>query len=65
MVNQFNEIGFEERSPEKAGVGGSIPSLATMFLSTCSRISNPVCPISVPIPFSFHQVSQLIDSSAE
>ena len=34
MVNQFSEIGFEERSPEKAGVGGSIPSLATMFSST-------------------------------
>ena len=24
-----------ERSPEKAGVGGSIPSLATIFSSTC------------------------------
>ena len=24
-----------ERSPEKAGVGGSIPSLATMFSITC------------------------------
>ncbi len=34
MVNQFNEIGFEERSPEKAGVGGSIPSLDTMFSMT-------------------------------
>ena len=29
-----------ERSPEKAGVGGSTPSLATMFSITCtSRIS--------------------------
>ena len=24
-----------EHSPEKAGVGGSIPSLATMFSTTC------------------------------
>jgi len=27
----FNEIGMIERSSEKAGVGGSIPSLATCF----------------------------------
>jgi hypothetical protein len=26
-----------ERSPEKAGVGGSTPSLATTFQSTCSE----------------------------
>jgi hypothetical protein len=24
-------VGLEERSPEKAGVGGSTPSLATIF----------------------------------
>ena len=27
-----------ERSPEKAGVGGSIPSLATMFSTTYSHL---------------------------
>jgi hypothetical protein len=26
-----------ERGPEKAGVGGSIPSLATTFSTTCSK----------------------------
>ena len=30
-----------ERSPEKAGVGGSIPSLATMFSITYSRLEPP------------------------
>jgi len=34
MVNKFNEIRFGEASPEKAGVGGSIPSLATTSPST-------------------------------
>ncbi len=29
-----------ERSPEKAGVGGSTPSLATMFLVTCPVLSS-------------------------
>jgi len=27
----FNAIAFQEASPEKAGVGGSIPSLATIL----------------------------------
>ena len=31
-----------ERSPEKAGVGGSIPSLATMFSSSCRQSLAPV-----------------------
>ncbi|HEY7393164.1 MAG TPA: hypothetical protein VH640_31880, partial [Bryobacteraceae bacterium] len=36
VENEFNSrlfsgMQFRERSPEKAGVGGSIPSLATMF----------------------------------
>jgi hypothetical protein len=34
MSNKLNKIGFADCSPEKAGVGGSIPSLATMFLIT-------------------------------
>src|SRR5437879_10129186 len=42
-----------ERSPEKAGVGGSIPSLATTFLSTCSHFTNCRCPITDPIAFQF------------
>jgi hypothetical protein len=29
--NVVNRIGIDEFSPEKAGVGGSIPSLATTF----------------------------------
>ncbi len=33
-----------ERSPEKAGVGGSTPSLATMFSTICIRPN----PVSVP-----------------
>jgi hypothetical protein len=28
-INIFNKIGVADRDPEKAGVGGSIPSLAT------------------------------------
>ena len=34
LANRINELKFAERSPEKAGVGGSIPSLATLFSST-------------------------------
>jgi len=30
------------RSPEKAGVGGSTPSLATMFSITCKKLLNRV-----------------------
>jgi hypothetical protein len=29
--NQINDMRIEDDSPEKAGVGGSIPSLATTF----------------------------------
>jgi hypothetical protein len=32
-----------ERSPEKAGVGGSIPSLATMFSITYSHPETQTC----------------------
>jgi hypothetical protein len=34
-----------ERSPEKAGVGGSIPSLATIFSITYSHHQPQVCSI--------------------
>jgi hypothetical protein len=33
-ANLINQIGMVESSPEKAGVGGSIPSLATIFSIT-------------------------------
>ena len=33
-TSQPTHVGAGERSPEKAGVGGSIPSLATMFSKT-------------------------------
>jgi hypothetical protein len=33
MANKFNEIRLDEASPEKAGVGGSIPSLATIQIN--------------------------------
>jgi len=32
---RHNKMTLAESSPEKAGVGGSIPSLATMFSITC------------------------------
>jgi hypothetical protein len=34
IVREINEMKMAEYSPEKAGVGGSIPSLATTFSST-------------------------------
>ena len=40
----YNGLGLGDYSPEKAGVGGSIPSLATMFSIACgdnnSRFDN-------------------------
>jgi hypothetical protein len=33
-----------ERSPEKAGVGGSTPSLATMFSITSEHVTPQLCP---------------------
>jgi hypothetical protein len=39
-ANRINEIEMAVASPEKAGVGGSIPSLATS-ISTLYRPSNP------------------------
>jgi hypothetical protein len=35
-ANRINQIRTAEASPEKAGVGGSIPSLATIF---CNRLA--------------------------
>ena len=51
MVNfrGMKEIPTEEASPEKAGVGGSIPSLATMFSNSYSGLF----PASVPIPHAW------------
>src|SRR5262249_6718192 len=34
LINKFNKVALAVRGPEKAGVGGSIPSLATIFLKT-------------------------------
>jgi hypothetical protein len=35
--NQINEMRIEDDSPEKAGVGGSIPSLATIPNLPCFK----------------------------
>ena len=48
-----------ERSPEKAGVGGSIPSLATTFSITYSLAFASVCSISFQNPI---RVCQKLDS---
>ena len=47
MVNfrGMKEIPTEEYSPEKAGVGGSIPSLATMFSESYRHPKPSVCSI--------------------
>jgi hypothetical protein len=44
-VNGINQITTAECHPEKAGVGGSIPSLATMFSITYSHRQPCVCSI--------------------
>jgi hypothetical protein len=41
----MSKIATVERSPEKAGVGGSIPSLATMFSSTYIPSKTRFCSI--------------------
>ena len=47
-VNGINQIGSAECHPEKAGVGGSIPSLATTSFQRLSAISvPPECPTGV------------------
>jgi hypothetical protein len=45
-----------ERSPEKAGVGGSIPSLATIYSTSCARAKRRTC--SVLFQFSPCPVSR-------
>ena len=44
-ANEINQIGSAECHPEKAGVGGSIPSLATTFSITYSHRLTRVCSI--------------------
>ena len=44
-VNGINQIGSAERHPEKAGVGGSSPSLATTFSIAYSHPRSSVCSI--------------------
>jgi hypothetical protein len=46
----MNMIALNESSPEKAGVGGSIPSLATTFSITYSLTFVSVCSISFQNP---------------
>jgi hypothetical protein len=36
-LSEINEMRAAVSGPEKAGVGGSTPSLATTFQSTCSE----------------------------
>jgi hypothetical protein len=44
MVGYFNDLRLEEASPEKAGVGGSTPSLATIFSITYTPRVIQFCP---------------------
>jgi hypothetical protein len=46
----MNEMALPESSPEKAGVGGSIPSLATTFSIAYSFAFTSVCSISFQNP---------------
>ena len=48
--NRISQMRMADSSPEKAGVGGSIPSLATMFSITYRPVKPPVCSIL----FQFH-----------
>jgi hypothetical protein len=41
--NQISEMRIEDGSPEKAGVGGSIPSLATSFKNLQAHLSKFGC----------------------
>jgi hypothetical protein len=49
----MKDLPTEEYSPEKAGVGGSIPSLATMFSITYDHLSSTGCPIVSQFRFQF------------
>ena len=44
----YNGLGLGDYSPEKAGVGGSIPSLATMFSITCKPLKTDFTSQNVP-----------------
>jgi hypothetical protein len=49
-VSRLSQLGFDESSPEKAGVGGSIPSLATTISdleSALNCLSFCLCQICV------------------
>ena len=53
-----------ERSPEKAGVGGSIPSLATIV---CNHLASSLCPILGPFGSNsllhhLRQTAQFLDN---
>ena len=43
--NRINQMTMADSSPEKAGVGGSIPSLATTFSIAYSHPEHSVCSI--------------------
>ena len=50
----MSKIATVEHSPEKAGVGGSIPSLATMFSITSNFLAPENAPRTLQILVSFH-----------
>jgi hypothetical protein len=55
----YNDLADSAGSPEKAGVGGSIPSLATMFSSSYWPSENALLFHSVPRPKSRFMVRWL------
>ncbi len=58
-VRGMKDLPTEEYSPEKAGVGGSIPSLATTSFQTLTSVFVPeVCPCGV-------QTESILDSSGK
>src|SRR5690349_9690538 len=42
-IRGMKDLPTEEYSPEEAGVGGSIPSLATKFSTTYQACQSPTC----------------------
>jgi hypothetical protein len=61
-VNGFNQIGSAECHPEKAGVGGSIPSLATISFQRLSAISVPrerLTGVQIESKLGFHSNSRV------
>ncbi len=51
-----NRVRAKERSPEKAGVGGSTPSLATMFPKNVDH--TPVGPLPTPLSGRFGRLRE-------